>query len=94
MHHTATHLLHAALRTVLVNHVAQKGSLVNDATCVDFSRFAKMTEAEIQRTEQIVNEKIRANIPVTIKWMNKDEALELGAMALLGENMVIVCGWL
>ncbi len=87
VHHSATHLMHAALRTILGKHVAQKGSLVNEEHLrFDFSHFAKMTDQELDAVEETVNEKIRQNIPVVIKSMGKEEAIEMGAMALFGEK--------
>jgi alanyl-tRNA synthetase len=86
--HSATHLLHAALRTVLGKHVEQKGSLVNDKILrFDFSHFAAMTPEEIQKVEDMVNAKIREDIHLDEKRnVPIDQAKALGAMALFGEK--------
>jgi alanyl-tRNA synthetase len=85
--HSATHLMHAALRRVLGDHVQQKGSLVDpDRTRFDFSHPQPMTEIEIRTVESLVNRAIRANYPVEARLMKYDEAIRSGAMALFGEK--------
>lgn len=85
--HSATHLLHAALRHRLGTHVTQKGSLVApDYFRFDFSHPKAMTREEIEQVEADVNAQIRRNEPVTTRLMTPDEAIEAGAMALFGEK--------
>ena len=87
LNHSATHLMHAALRQVLGKHVQQKGSLVApDRLRFDFSHDAPINEQQLQQIEAIVNHQIRLNTVATAKTMSKDKALEAGAMALFGEK--------
>ncbi len=85
--HSATHLLHAALREVLGTHVQQKGSLVDaNRTRFDFSHPQQLTAAEIVRIEALVNREIRRNVDVSAQLMGYDDAIGAGAMALFGEK--------
>ena len=87
LNHSATHLMHAALREVLGSHVQQRGSLVDDERLrFDFSHPQPMRAEEIERVEALVNEQIRANTPIQTELLSYDAALERGAMALFGEK--------
>lgn len=87
LNHSATHLLHAALRTVLGDHVTQKGSLVNaERLRFDFSHNAPMSDDEVRRIEMLVNAQILQNHAVEKEIMSIDEAMDKGAMALFGEK--------
>jgi alanyl-tRNA synthetase len=87
LHHSATHLMHAALRDILGEHVEQRGSLVApDHLRFDFSHPRQVTPAELRAIERQVNHAIRRNPPATVAIMDFDDALETGAMALFGEK--------
>jgi alanyl-tRNA synthetase len=87
LHHTGTHLLHAALRRILGTHVAQAGSLVApDHLRFDFSHGASVKDSEVAKVEDLVNEHVQANIVVTPAEMDLNAALQSGAMALFGEK--------
>jgi alanyl-tRNA synthetase len=85
--HTATHLLHKALREVLGDHVAQKGSNITpERLRFDFSHPEKMTPEQIAEVERIVNEQINADLPVSYETMTLEEARQNGAVALFGDK--------
>ena len=87
LNHSATHIVHAALREVLGKHVTQKGSLVNPSRLrFDFSHYEGLTDDELLRIENLVNEQIRLNEPVKTELMTPEQATEAGAMALFGEK--------
>ena len=87
LNHSATHLMHAALKIVLGDHVNQRGSLVDaDRLRFDFSHFEPVTKAELRTIEKLVNEQVRLNSPIQTEVMALEDAREKGAMALFGEK--------
>lgn len=87
LHHTGTHLLHAALRKLLGAHVTQAGSLVApDRLRFDFTHSSQVKDRDLERVEELVNEKVRDNLGVDPFWTDLDQALRLGALALFGEK--------
>ncbi|MGD9841642.1 MAG: alanine--tRNA ligase, partial [Steroidobacteraceae bacterium] len=87
LNHSATHLLHAALRVILGDHVTQKGSLVTaERLRFDFSHYSAVTAEELQKIEQLVNEQVRANASIETRLMDQQAAVAAGAMALFGEK--------
>jgi alanyl-tRNA synthetase len=87
LNHSATHLMHAALKQILGEHVNQKGSLVSDERFrFDFSHFEALTAAELESVEKLVNDQVRANHSLDTKLMDLDAAKAAGAMALFGEK--------
>ena len=86
-HHSATHMLHAALRNLLGDHVKQAGSMVGpERLRFDFTHFSPLTEEQIEQVELLVNEQIWLNTPLTTKILKRDDALKEGALALFGEK--------
>ncbi len=85
--HSATHILHAAMRSVLGDHVKQSGSLVTpERLRFDFTHFTPITQEELETIETIANEEIRANTPLDTAMLDKEEAIKTGAVALFGEK--------
>ena len=85
--HSATHILHAAMRSVLGDHVKQSGSLVTpERLRFDFTHFTPITQEELDTIEKIANEEIRANTPLDTAMLDKEEAIKTGAVALFGEK--------
>src|SRR5262249_1707612 len=90
--HTATHLLHAALRQILGEHVKQAGSLVApDRLRFDFTHFARLSQRELDRIESLVNEQIWINTPLQVVTMDLDSAISWGRWRCLGKSMVKRC---
>ena len=85
--HTATHLLHAVLRELLGDHVKQAGSLVTpERLRFDFSHFSPLSDREMHRIEEVLNERVRLNFQVKKEWMDMDQALSKGALAFFGDK--------
>ena len=85
--HSATHILHAAMKSVLGDHIKQSGSLVTpERLRFDFTHFSPITQEELIKIEKIANEEVRANSPLNTEMLEKEEAIQSGAVALFGEK--------